>query len=60
MHIQYFVGLDVHKQVVAFCTKKADGEIVAEGKAPSPARRTPELGDGSAQTVARRNGSHIV
>jgi len=27
----YFVGLDVHKQVIAFCVKKADGTIVAEG-----------------------------
>jgi transposase len=32
MHIQYFVGLDVHKQVIAYCVKKADGEIFAEGK----------------------------
>jgi len=28
----YFVGLDVHKQVIAYCVKKADGEIVSEGK----------------------------
>ena len=27
----YFVGLDVHKQLIAFCVKTADGEIVAEG-----------------------------
>lgn len=27
----YFVGLDVHKQVIAFCVKRADGTIVAEG-----------------------------
>jgi transposase len=25
------VGLDVHKQLIAFCVKTADGEIVAEG-----------------------------
>src|SRR5713226_6779978 len=30
--ICYFVGLDVHKQVIAYCVKKADGEIVSEGK----------------------------
>lgn len=35
MNIQYFVGLDVHKQVIAYCVKQADGEIVSEGKLPS-------------------------
>lgn len=28
----YFVGLDVHKQVIAFCVKVQEGAIVAEGK----------------------------
>lgn len=28
----YFVGLDVHKQVIAYCVKTASGEIVREGK----------------------------
>jgi transposase len=27
----YFVGLDVHKQVIAYCVKKVDGTIVKEG-----------------------------
>ena len=31
MHV-YFVGLDVHKQVIAFCIKTAAGEIVREAK----------------------------
>lgn len=31
MH-SYFVGLDVHKQVIAYCVKKADGQILDEGK----------------------------
>ena len=31
----YFVGLDVHKQLIAFCVKTADGEIVAEGTIPA-------------------------
>lgn len=30
MHL-YFVGLDVHKQVIAYCVKTAEGEIVCEG-----------------------------
>jgi hypothetical protein len=28
----YFVGLDVHKQVIAYCVKTAGGDIVSEGK----------------------------
>jgi transposase len=31
MH-SHFVGLDVHKQVIAFCAKAADGKIDQEGK----------------------------
>lgn len=34
MH-SHFVGLDVHKQVIAFCIKTADGTIVEEGKVKS-------------------------
>jgi len=28
---QYFVGLDVHKQVIAYCIKAADGAIIRFG-----------------------------
>ncbi len=31
----YFVGLDVHKQVIAFCVKTAEGAIVKEGSIPA-------------------------
>lgn len=31
----YFVGLDVHKQVIAFCVKTVDGKIVNEDKFPA-------------------------
>ena len=31
----YFVGLDVHKQVIAYCVKTPGGEIVREGKIPA-------------------------
>ena len=31
MH-SYFVGLDLHKQMIAYCVKTASGEIVKEGK----------------------------
>lgn len=30
-----FVGLDVHKKSVSYCVKRADGQIVAEGKVPA-------------------------
>ena len=29
--ISYFVGLDVHRQVIAYCVKTPAGEIVREG-----------------------------
>ena len=38
MHL-YFVGLDVHKQVIAFCVKTANGAIVKEGSFRPPGRR---------------------
>ncbi len=28
---RYFVGLDVHKQVIAYCIKAAGGTIINEG-----------------------------
>ncbi len=31
----YFVGLDVHKQLIAFCVKTAEGAIVKEGSIPA-------------------------
>ena len=28
----HYIGLDVHKKTVVFCIKKADGEVVEEGR----------------------------
>ena len=28
----YYTGLDVHRKSISFCSKRADGTIVAEGK----------------------------
>lgn len=28
----HFIGLDIHKQAVAFCTKRSDGKTIGEGK----------------------------
>lgn len=45
--ISYFVGLDVHKQVIAYCIKTPAGEIVKEGSIPA---RRAEL-DGWVKTI---------
>lgn len=31
----YYVGLDVHKKIIAYCVKKVDGTIVEEGTFPA-------------------------
>ncbi len=31
----HYVGLDVHKKIIAYCVKKADGRIVTEGSLPA-------------------------
>jgi hypothetical protein len=28
----YYIGLDVHKKTISYCTKRADGEVHREGK----------------------------
>jgi len=28
----YYVGLDIHKKMIAYCVKRADGTVVDEGK----------------------------
>lgn len=38
MHLQYFVGLDVHTQVIVYCVKQADGTIVNKGHSPRQRR----------------------
>jgi hypothetical protein len=38
---QYFVGLDVHKQVITYCIKAADGTTINEGSIKG--RCQPEL-----------------
>jgi transposase len=35
MNSVLFVGLDIHKKVIAFCAKEADGRIVSEGVLPA-------------------------
>jgi len=31
----YYVGLDIHKKIIAFCVKKSDGTIVRQGTTPA-------------------------
>ncbi len=39
----YFVGLDVHKQVIAYCVLTASGAVVMEGKIPATRAALDEL-----------------
>lgn len=32
MRTSYYIGLDIHKKVVAYCIKSIDGQLVGEGK----------------------------
>jgi len=56
--IQYFVGLDVHKQVIAFCVKTSSREIVREGTVRAT-RAALGMGKDSAAAVVWRNGSNL-
>lgn len=38
MRRYYYVGLDVHKKVIAYCVKQADGTILDEGKVQATRR----------------------
>ncbi|GAB6162864.1 hypothetical protein JCM12298_20240 [Desulfothermus naphthae] len=31
MKNMHFVGLDVHKKIIAFCVKQMDGKIISQG-----------------------------
>jgi len=31
----YYVGLDIHKKIIAYCVKKSDGTIVDQGTIPA-------------------------
>ena len=31
----YYIGLDVHKKMIAYCVKKQDGEVVEQGTVPA-------------------------
>lgn len=56
----YFVGLDVHKQVIAFCAKTAEGGIVAEGTIPATRSALDEWGPYGTAAVARSHGGDDV
>src|ERR1700686_1595587 len=61
----YFVGLNVHKQVIAYCVKTADGEIVSEGKIPATRNaldppRCPGLGTAAWRQPCSATGSSVT
>ena len=35
MNVTHYIGFDVHKKVIAYCVKTADGQIVEEGTLPA-------------------------
>jgi transposase len=35
MDTMHYVGLDIHKKMVAYCVKKQDGQVVREGSVPA-------------------------
>lgn len=35
MNILHYIGLDIHKKIVSFCVKKADGTVVDQGVIPA-------------------------
>ena len=37
-----YVGLDVHKRIIAFCAKRSDGQVVTKGKIPATRRALAE------------------
>lgn len=32
MSASYFIGLDIHKKMIAYCIKTLDGRLIAQGK----------------------------
>jgi len=42
----YYIGLDLHKKIIAYCIKKADGTIVREGKIDATREALKKLTDG--------------
>ena len=35
MNVTHYIGFDVHKKVIAYCVKMADGKVVEEGTLPA-------------------------
>ena len=42
MNILYYIGLDIHKKVIAYCIKAIDGRLVSAGKIPATRRSLDE------------------
>ena len=42
MNILYYIGLDIHKKVIAYCIKTIDGRLVGAGKIPATRRSLDE------------------
>ena len=55
----YYVGLDIHKKVIAYCVKKADGNVVDEGKIRASRSALTKWNDAEA-TMGGRYGSDSI
>ena len=38
MDIMHYVGMDIHKKIIAYCIKKGDGTIYKQGVIPATRR----------------------
>ena len=55
----HYVGLDVHKKIIAFCVKKQDGQIVAEGMLDSTRDALEKWARGRPQWVGGNGGDFV-
>lgn len=46
MSILYYVGLDIHKKLIAYCIKTVDGRLVAQGEVAANRKSLGEWANG--------------
>ena len=53
-------GLDIHKRIINYCVKTADGKIVEEGRKVASKDKLKKLGRGQTAAVGGRDGGDAV
>ena len=56
----YYIGLDIHKRIIAFCVKLADGTIIEEGTIPATRKALRIWAEGLDRPMVGSHGSHFV